>query len=235
MEQMAGADWGAFASTAEGAFLLAFTSLISIINPIGGAFIFYGVTKDFASADRAKTAARVGFYALIIMFGALWAGAGVLSFFGVSIEALRLAGGAVIALSGWQLLMSGDYHPDQKGHEQHLGAAADLDPAQLAFFPLTLPFTTGPGTIAVAITISAERPSSGVGVIAFFAGASVAAAANAAIVWIAYRFADRLTNFMGPTARQVIVRLTAFLLMCIGAQILVTAVGELVAQWRVVS
>ena len=235
MEQMAGADWGAFASTANGAFLLAFPSLFSIINPIGGAFIFYGVTKDFASADRVKTAAQVGLYALLIMFGALWAGAGVLSFFGVSIEALRLAGGTVVALSGWQLLMSGGYHPDQTGHEKHLGARAGLDPAQVAFFPLTLPFTTGPGTIAVAITISAERPSSGVGVIAFFVGASVAAAANAAIVWIAYRFADRLTNFIGPTARQVIVRLTAFLLVCIGAQILVTAVGELIAQWRVVT
>ena len=235
MEQMAGADWGAFASTANGAFLLAFPSLFSIINPIGGAFIFYGVTKDFASADRVKTAAQVGLYALLIMFGALWAGAGVLNFFGVSIEALRLAGGTVVALSGWQLLMSGGYHPDQTGHEKHLGAGAGLDPAQVAFFPLTLPFTTGPGTIAVAITISAERPSSGVGVIAFFVGASVAAAANAAIVWIAYRFADRLTNFIGPTARQVIVRLTAFLLVCIGAQILVTAVGELIAQWRVVT
>ena len=235
MEQMAGADWGAFASTANGAFLLAFPSLFSIINPVGGAFIFYGVTKDFASADRVKTAAQVGLYALLIMFGALWAGAGVLSFFGVSIEALRLAGGTVVALSGWQLLMSGGYHPDQTGHEKHLGAGAGLDPAQVAFFPLTLPFTTGPGTIAVAITISAERPSSGVGVIAFFVGASVAAAANAAIVGIAYRFADRLTNFIGPTARQVIVRLTAFLLVCIGAQILVTAVGELIAQWRVVT
>lgn len=159
----------------------------------------------------------------------------MLNFFGVSIEALRIAGGTVIALSGWQLLMSGDYHPDQRSHDQHVGPGDDDgDPTQLAFFPLTLPFTTGPGTIAVAITIGAERPSTGVGLIAFFLGASLAAAANAAIVWIAYRFADRLTRFMGPTVRQVIVRLTAFLLVCIGAQILVTAVGELIAQWRVV-
>ena len=104
---------------------------------------------------------------------------------------------------------------------------------QLAFFPLTLPFTTGPGTIAVATTIGAERPLNGVGLLAFFLGASIAVVANAAIVWIAYRFADRLTGFIGPTARQVIVRLTAFLLMCIGVQILVTAIGDLVGKWRV--
>jgi len=93
---------------------------------------------------------------------------------------------------------------------------------------------TGPGTIAVAITIGAERPLTGVGLLAFFLGASVAAVVNAAIIWIAYRFADRLTELMGATARAVIVRLTAFLLMCIGVQILVTAIGDLIAHWRAV-
>jgi multiple antibiotic resistance protein len=235
MEQLIGADWRGIATTANGAFLLGFPSLFSIINPIGGALIFFGVTKDFAPSDRVAIAARVGFYSLMIMFGALWTGAYVLHFFGVSIEALRIAGGAVIALSGWQLLTSGDRHPDQKTHYED-GAHGDDegDPLQLAFFPLTLPFTTGPGTIAVAITLGAERPSSGVDLVAFFLGMSLAAVANAAIIWIAYRFADRLTGFMGATARLVIVRLTAFLLMCIGVQILLTAVGDLVARWRVV-
>jgi multiple antibiotic resistance protein len=234
MEQIIGADWRSFAATANMAFLLGFSSLFAIINPIGGALIFYGVTKDFVPEDRVKMAALVGFYSLLIMFGALWTGSTILHFFGVSIEALRIAGGTVIVASGWQLLISGDYHPDQKSHEQHEGAQdGDGDPMQLAFFPLTLPFTTGPGTIAVAITIGAERPSSSVGLIAFVLGASLAAIANAAIIWIAYRFADRLTEFMGVTARRVIVRLTAFLLMCIGVQILVTAAGDLVAQWRI--
>ena len=75
MEQILGvADWRSFATTANSAFLLAFSSLFSIINPIGGALIFYGFTKDFSSLDRMKVAARVGFYSLLIMFGALWTG-----------------------------------------------------------------------------------------------------------------------------------------------------------------
>jgi multiple antibiotic resistance protein len=234
MERIPGvADWRDFAMTANSAFLLAFPSLFSIINPIGGALIFYGFTKDFGSSDRVKVAARVGFYSLLIMFGALWTGTYILSFFGVSIEALRIGGGTVIALSGFQLLTTSNSHPDQKSHEREAVPDSGDDPMQLAFFPLTLPFTTGPGTIAVAITIGAERRSSGVGLGAFFLGASVAALANAAIIWIAYRFADRLTGLIGPTARQVIVRLTAFLLMCIGVQILVTAIGDLVVKWRV--
>jgi multiple antibiotic resistance protein len=234
MEQAIGADWRDLIGTADVAFLLAFPSLFSIINPIGGALIFYGVTKDFSLTDKEKVAALVGVYSLLIMFGALWAGAYVLRFFGVSIDALRIAGGTVVALSGWRLLTSTETHPDRKGHERAEEQGSEGDPMQLAFFPLTLPFTTGPGTIAVAITIGAERPATSVGFVAFFLGASIAAAANAAIIWIFYRSADRLTNFIGPTAQAVIVRLTAFLLMCIGVQILVTAVGGFIAQWRVV-
>ena len=88
MEQMLGADWRDFAATANVAFLLGFPSLFSIINPIGGALIFDGFTKDFGPEDRAKIAARVGFYSLLIMFGALWGGTYVLHFFGVSIDGL---------------------------------------------------------------------------------------------------------------------------------------------------
>ena len=167
------------------------------------------------------------------MFCALWGGAYVLNFFGVSIDALRIAGGLVVALSGWQLLNSGDQHPDRKtGDQQPATGQADDDPKQVAFFPLTLPFTTGPGTIAVAITLGAERPRDSARALAFFLGVTVAAIANAAIIWIAYRFADRLTAPMGATARHVVVRLSAFLLMCIGVQIFVTAVGDLVVKWR---
>src|SRR5260370_4455356 len=199
MEQMIGADWRDFASTANVAFLLAFPSLISIINPIGGALIFDGVTRDFAPEDRVKMAARVGFYSLLIMFGALWTGTYVLHFFGVSIEALRIAGGTVIALSRLQLLTSGDYHPDQKSHEQHVAPGVGAsDPLQLAFFPLTLPFTTRPGTIAVSLTIGSERPSNGAGLIPFFLRTIPAAVANAVIIWLPHRFTARVPRLMSP-------------------------------------
>jgi multiple antibiotic resistance protein len=111
MEQAIGADWRDLIGTADVAFLLAFPSLFSIINPIGGALIFYGVTKDFSLTDKEKVAALVGVYSLLIMFGALWAGAYVLRFFGVSIDALRIAGGTVVALSGWRVLTSAETHP----------------------------------------------------------------------------------------------------------------------------
>lgn len=219
--------------TAATAFLLAFPSLFSIINPIGGALIFNGVMTPFAHSDRVATAERVGVYALLVLLGALWGGAYVLNFFGVSLGALRIAGGAVVALSAWSLLMSPDRHED-RNRRQRETAPEDTkgNPLEMAFFPLTLPFTTGPGTIAVAITLGAERPTGGSGLIAFFLGVSAAALANAAIVWVFYRFADRVTGWMGASARSIVSRLTAFLLLCIGVQILVAGVGDVVAEWH---
>ena len=223
-------DWVDTFRPAESAFLLAFPSLFSIINPLGMAFVFDGVTAGFKRAQRERIAGRVGVYSFFVMFVALWAGAYVLSFFGVSLYALRIAGGTVVTLSGWRLLVA---EPNRAHSEEKEVPAdrAEYDPEALAFFPLTLPFTTGPGTIAVAITLGADRPASGAGLAIFFVGCTLAALANALIIWVAYRYADRLSGFIGATGRLVVGRLTAFLLMCIGVQILLGAIGDLLAKW----
>ena len=90
--------------TAAAAFLLAFPALFSIVNPVGTAFIFDAVTAHLTHADRARIAGRVGFYSLLVMLGALWAGTYILNFFGITISALRIGGGTVVALNAWHLL-----------------------------------------------------------------------------------------------------------------------------------
>lgn len=219
--------------SATDAFLFAFPALFSIVNPIGGALIFEAVTHALSPADKRWVAGRIGLYSLLVMASALWGGSYVLNFFGISLAALRIAGGAVVALSAWSLLMTRDRYEDQKRRE----AEADTrdskgDAMEMAFFPLTMPYTTGPGTIAVAITIGAVRPANGIGLLDFFAGVSAAAVANAASVWILYRFADRFTGWMGTSGHNIVARLAAFLLLCIGVQILVAGVGDAVAGWR---
>ena len=99
-------------------------------------------------------ARRIAVYSVIVMLGALWGGAYVLNFFGVSIAALRIAGGFVVASSAWVLLQRPEQNEDKK-QEQASHATGEDD---VAFFPLTMPFTTGPGTIAVAIAIGSNLP-----------------------------------------------------------------------------
>ena len=205
--------------TASAAFLLAFPALLSIVNPLGMAFIVEDLIRDLPRADRAGVVRRVGVYALCVMLGALWFGAAILSFFGVSIEALRLGGGLVIVLSSLELLL----RPEAKEARKQGQAADTARPAvDRAFFPITMPLTTGPGTISVAVALGAERPEDWHARVVFYAGVSAAALALAALIWFVYSSADWLARLLSPSAQRVISRMTAFLLLCIGIQIMIT-------------
>jgi multiple antibiotic resistance protein len=209
-------------SGSVGAFLLAFPALFSIVNPIGAALIFSEVTADRTHAERSRLAGRVGLYSLCVLLVSLWAGSYVLNFFGITLGALRIAGGLVVASRAWLLLAAPEQHQQDKERQ----AAPVPDAEDPAFFPLTMPFTTGPGTISVAIALSAERPSAARQVVEFFAGASLAAFAVAITIWVAYLFADRLTDLLGKTGARILTRLVAFLLLCIGVQIVVNGAED---------
>ncbi|AGK56254.1 multiple antibiotic resistance (MarC)-like protein [Hyphomicrobium denitrificans 1NES1] len=154
-----------------GSFLVALPALFSIVNPIGGALIYSQVTIGRPHAERITLAYRVAVYSAIVMLVSLWIGASLMSFFGVSIEALRVAGGLVVAASAWGML----YDPKENEDRKHDHAASAAGESDVAFFPLTMPFTTGPGTISVAIALSASRPSTTESLLPFYAGASGAA------------------------------------------------------------
>jgi multiple antibiotic resistance protein len=204
-----------------GAFLLAFPALFSIVNPVGGALIFHEVLAGRSTGERHQLAAKVAGYALIVILASLWLGSYVLNFFGVSLSALRIAGGLVVAVQAWGLLMQPEVHEERK--------ATAAEPAQgsqddVAFFPLTMPLTTGPGTIAVAIALSSQRPSTGIRTLAFFGGLSLAAICIALIVWLCYSWADRVAALLGKGGARIMSRLVAFLLLAIGVQIIITGI-----------
>lgn len=206
------------------ALLLAFPALFSIVNPIAGAFIFREATADRTHEERVKLARRVGLYSLLVMLVALWAGSYVLALFGVTIAALRIAGGIVLALFAWELLGTPEKREGRKQEQ-----AADAGPAvaeDVAFFPLTLPFTTGPGTIAVAVALGAGHPRMGGAWAGFYAGTGLAAAAMAGAIWLTYANADRLSDLLGRTGSKTVTRLSAFMLFCIGVQMLITGVED---------
>ncbi|HEY7579590.1 MAG TPA: MarC family NAAT transporter [Acetobacteraceae bacterium] len=204
------------------AFLLGFPALFSIINPISGAFIFRELARGRSDAERARLARKVATYSLLVIMGALWAGSFVLAFFGISLAALRVAGGVVVALTGWNLLNRPEQHEARK--QEQAASVGDAD--DIAMFPLTIPITTGPGTIAVAIALSSSRPKTLDGFAAFFLGETLSAVALALVIWITYRSTDRIERLMGRAGSRTVTRLAAFLLLCIGVQILITGVED---------
>lgn len=152
------------------AFLLGLPALFSIVNPISGAFIFRTITAGRTPENRAKLAGLVALNSLGVMMGALWAGSYVLSFFGITLAALRVAGGLVVAMTGWTLLNAPEKREDVK-REQATSAEGLED---IALFPLTIPITTGPGTISVAVALGAGHPRLFGGLGWFFLGMTAA-------------------------------------------------------------
>ena len=87
-----------------GSFLLAFPALFSIVNPLGSAVIYAQVLAARTPAERHWLAGKVAVFSAIVLLISLWAGSYVLNFFGISLGALRLGGGLVVAQRAWQLL-----------------------------------------------------------------------------------------------------------------------------------
>ncbi len=198
------------------ALQIGFPALFSIVSPIGGAFVFQAMTADSDVPTQARLARLVALYSLAVLILSLWAGSFVLSFFGVSLAALRCAGGSVIALNAWALLNAPEREavPTSK-------ASADM-----AFFPLTMPITAGPGTISVAVALSSRHPRALEGIGWYFGGMSLAAIAVAATIWLGYGSAYRITRLFGEHGARTFGRLMAFLLLCIGVQVLITGVQD---------
>jgi multiple antibiotic resistance protein len=210
-------------------FLLTFTALFSIVNPLSGTFIFYGATRDLEPQVRALMARWVAIYSFSIVALSLYLGAYVLGFFGVSIPVLRVAGGIIVAAAGWRMLNAPDATEQRRSETPNTQYMA-APPSRLAFYPLTLPLTTGPGTISVAVSLGAGRPTGlHVSTLSFFLETLAATALLCSIIYSFYRYSARVAKWIGPTGTTIVVRLSAFLLFCIGIQILWNGAAELLS------
>jgi len=212
-------------------FLLVFLSLLPIVNPPGSALLFLAITRRGTRQLRAALARQISFYAFLIMIVALFVGAFVLQLFGISVPVLRVAGGLVLALSGWRALDA----PRQPGEgAQADGAGAERELEDMAFYPLTMPLTAGPGTVAVAIAVgtggSGDQGLSAAAVASAMVGGLLAVLGIATLVYLCYRFADRIEGALGERGSDALGRLFAFILICIGIQILWTGFAELLAS-----
>jgi multiple antibiotic resistance protein len=208
-------------------FLLAFGALFSIVNPMSGAFIFFGATRELEPRVRTQVSGWVAIYSFSIVTVSLYVGAYVLSFFGVSIPVLRVAGGIVVAMTGWRMLNQPDA-TEQRRSETPSPRSIDVPPSRLAFYPLTMPLTTGPGTISVAISLGASRPRGfHPATLEFFVETLTAVVLLSLLVYLFYRHSARLAGLMGATGTTIVVRLSAFLLFCIGIQVLWNGAAEL--------
>jgi multiple antibiotic resistance protein len=217
-----------FAAETGSFLLLAFPALFSIINPLGGAFIFLAATRRMEQKARSSLARQVATYSFILLNVSMLIGAFVLRFFGISMPVLRLAGGVIIALTAWKLLNAEDESADRSAVVEEAGIR---DASHLAFYPLTMPMTTGPGTISVAIALGTGGAGAD-NLLVFAAQALGTTALICLLIYLFYSSSSRISQAIGPTGTAIVARLSAFLLFCIGFQVMWTGIAELVGSLR---
>lgn len=199
------------------AFLLVYAGLFPIVNPVGSAPIFLRLTWP-SPQNREALARGVAINSFLLLLGSLFIGSHVLEFFGITLPIVRVAGGCVVAAFAWKLLHANEELADQRSATNN-APGAPID----AFYPLTMPLTVGPGSISVAVTLGSQRPtlSAGIGELALLGGGAVAGlAAIAATIYVCYRFAGSIVAGLGERGTSVVMRLSAFILFCIGIQII---------------
>jgi multiple antibiotic resistance protein len=206
------------------AVLFTLAALLPIVNPLGSAPIFLSMTADLPSAARRKLALAVGRNSFLMLMAAMLVGTYVLRIFGVSLPIVRVAGGLLVTANGWRLLN----HDESTDAKPDVVVAWEREVARRAFYPLTFPLTVGPGSISVAITLGARAPSSGSRTLGELVAALIGVLIVSLTVFLSYRFSSRLIAYLGETGTVVFLRLSSFILLCVGVAIIWSGVVDLV-------
>jgi multiple antibiotic resistance protein len=219
------------ASTVIEATILVVAALFPVVNPLAAAAVLLNVFSGLEPAVHRALARKISIYCFFLLIGSLLWGVKVLTFFGISIYAVQIGGGLVVAVTGWSLLA-------RDSNSTRSNNAQDANILDRAFYPYTMPLTVGPGSISVAITLGAHLPAelhassflSPRVLIASFVGITLVCIT----IYICYRYANAASRLLGASGTMVLLRLSAFILLCIGVQIICTGIeGYLAAIHRI--
>ena len=202
--------------------LTTFVTLFPVVNPVGDAPIFLALTQWYPNSVRKVLARKIAAYGFVLLAVSFLFGSIILDFFGISIVVIQIAGGLVVAATGWSLLNQKD---NDTNDEKEKPPDTLEDALQHAFYPLTLPITVGPGCISIAITLGAHlRHQAGLGwehgYPRHFIAALIGMFLLCLLVMVCYGNADRLVKVLGKSGTTIVTRLSAFILLAIGVQIM---------------
>jgi multiple antibiotic resistance protein len=205
------------------AFLIAFSALLPLINPLGTSLVFVGLVGDAPSATYRRLARKIAINNIIFLSIVEILGSAILHFFGISLPIVQVSGGIVIAAIGWSVLNEPDSQASTQSKREEAQISTDTripELEQKAFYPFTFPVTSGPGTLVVMLTLSARAAGKDLTQnLMRHAGLFIAVAVLSALVYVCYANAPRITKAVPPATAHGILRVIAFILLCIGVQI----------------
>lgn len=199
--------------------LIGFVALIPPVNPVGTALIIDPMLSGLDPAERRAAAKRIAFYCFVISCASVGAGSWIMKLFGISLPIVQLAGGILICRMGWDLLTSDTSVAKESGDtitDEH----QKVKTSKLLFYPIAFPMTTGAGTISVLLTLSARGESEIFSEYVNNLGALfIAIAMMCLVIYWCYAFTPLLIKRLGSRGEEIMNRLSAFLVFCVGLQI----------------
>ena len=204
-------------------FLIAFSVLFPLINPLGSALVFLPLVGDASPEVFHSLARRIAINNIIFLAVIELLGAAILNFFGISLPIVQLSGGIVIAAMGWSVLNERNAGAQSRNKQEETDARDDTRAVYLeqqTFYPFTFPITSGPGTLVALLTLTARTSSKVISkdVLAHL-GIFLAVVVLSVLVYFCYAYAPKITKAIPPSTAHGILRVVAFILLCIGVQI----------------
>jgi multiple antibiotic resistance protein len=214
-------------------FLIAFSVLLPLINPLGSALVFLGLVGDVPPSVIRPLARRIAMSNVIFLAIIELLGAAILKFFGISLPIVQLSGGIVIAVMGWEVLNQRSAGANSKSKDEECGTHEAADTRHLEegiFYPFTFPITSGPGTLVGVLTLTAHISNRAwtQNILAHI-GVFIAVVVISVFCYFCYAYAARITKAIPPTTAHGILRVIAFILLCIGIQIAWNGLSALLA------
>jgi multiple antibiotic resistance protein len=206
-------------------------TLLPILNPFGNAPVFASLLGNVSRQAEVRMARQVAINCFVMLLGAMFVGSHVLMFFGISLPIVRIGGGILVAATGWRLLNDNGQDAIRTTVATNPAEAwTDEEFKMRSFYPISFPLTVGPGSIAASITLGANTPTRLLDWVVSIGSAAAGAAMTALIIYLCYRFANRMVSLLGRLGTMVVLRLSAFILLCIGIQIFWNGLSGLLAE-----
>lgn len=197
------------------------SGLFPILNPPGHAPLFLSITQQALEYERKSIARKTAIYCFLLIIFSMLIGVYILSIFELSVNIVEVSGGMLVARLGWEML-----NDDEENKNNNLPSIIEKTTTALmqkAFYPITFPLTAGPGTISVAIALSASLQASFThpqDIITSLLGTVFASIIVCYLIYLCYAYAELISDKLGKNGTTILVKLSAFLLFCVGMQIL---------------
>jgi multiple antibiotic resistance protein len=206
--------------------------LLPLANPLTTVALFLGLAGDMSTKQRHYQSRMAAIYTFTIMMVAYYAGQIVMNTFGISIPGLRIAGGLIVAFIGFRMLFPQPKVHDSPEDIRSLEEGEEKSVANIAFVPLAMPSTAGPGTIAMIISsVSAIQDGADFPAWIILVAPPMIFALVCLILWVSLRSSGAIMRLVGKDGIEAISRLMGFLLVCMGVQFIINGTLEIITHF----